>query len=129
MFFAHSFVDFFNVLNTLKEQYVSSLIEHANAQRNSAGAQNNEDQVIEVSDRWLEKLKAVPFISQRKGRTVHLLKKASKPVKERKPKRKISLIMTPKEYAAAQRASLAADVEMQTDQQEFKDITKDLIRK
>lgn len=89
------------MLNTLREQYVSSLVEHATAQRNSADAQNQEDQVVEVTDRWLEQLKAVPFMSQRKGRTVHLLKKASKPVKERKPKRKISLMMTPEEYAAA----------------------------
>ena len=40
MFFAHSFIDFFNVLNTVKEQYVSSLVEHATAQRNSADAEN-----------------------------------------------------------------------------------------
>ena len=85
--------------------------------------------MVEVTDRWLEKLKAVPFMSQRKGRTVHLLKKASKPVKERKPNRKVSLMMTPEEYEAAQRASLAADVEMATDQQDFKDITKDIVRK
>ena len=38
-------------------------------------------------------------------------------------------MMTPEEYEAAQRASLAADVEMETDQQQFKDITADLKRK
>jgi len=84
---------------------VSTLVEHATTQRTSADAQNNEDQVVEVTDRWLEKLRAVPFISQRKGRTVHLLKKASKPVKARKPKRKVELIMTPEEFESAHRAS------------------------
>ena len=54
---------FFNVLNTLKEGYLSSLIEHAIAQRNSSESQAVEQQVVEVSEHWLEQLKAVPFIS------------------------------------------------------------------
>ena len=56
-------VYFFNVLNTLKEGYVSSLIEHAVTQRNSADGQHMEHQVVEVTDRWLEQLAAMPFIS------------------------------------------------------------------
>ena len=56
---------FFNVLNTLKEGYVTSLLEHAIRQRNSAEAAHNEDQVVEVTEHWIEQLKAVPFISRK----------------------------------------------------------------
>jgi hypothetical protein len=54
---------FFNVLNTLKEGYVTSLLEHAIRQRNSAEAEHNEDQVVEVTEHWIEQLQAVPFVS------------------------------------------------------------------
>jgi len=64
---------FFNVLNTLKEGYVASLLEHAIQKRNSAEAELNADQVVEVSERWLEQLAAVPFVSRKCTRLLNLL--------------------------------------------------------
>ena len=53
---------FWNVLNTLQEEYVQQLIEHANTQRNTLQEDRNGD-AIEISDEWWEKLTAMPFIS------------------------------------------------------------------
>ena len=35
---------------------------------------------IEISEEWWDKLTALPFVSQTKGKTLHLLKKQAKPV-------------------------------------------------
>ena len=56
---------FFNVLNTINEEYVQRLVEHANSERNSAEAAKMESQVIEVAEDWLQQLRQVPFISSK----------------------------------------------------------------
>ena len=57
--------------------YVKQLIDHANLQRNAAGAKNTEEKTIQISDGWMQALTAVPFVSQHRGSTVHLLKAGS----------------------------------------------------
>ena len=69
---------FWNVLNTLQAKYVQRLIEHANAQRMTV--QEDEADAIEISEEWWQKLNALPFVSQNRGKTLHLLKKQSKAV-------------------------------------------------
>jgi hypothetical protein len=71
---------FWNVLNTLRTEYVRQLIEHANAQRMTLQQDGDGGDAIEISDEWWRKLNALPFVSQNKGKTLHLLKKQSKAV-------------------------------------------------
>ena len=54
---------FWNVFNTLNEEYVSELVRKANEQRNTAIRQKEAEQVMQVTEDWWEKLNAVPFIS------------------------------------------------------------------
>ena len=70
---------FWNVLNTLQEAYVQQLIEHANTQRNTL-QEDRDGEAIEISEDWWLKLNAMPFVSQNKGKTLHLLKKQAKAV-------------------------------------------------
>ena len=69
---------FWNVLNTLQTEYVQRTIAHANAQRMTV--QEDEADAIEISEEWWQKLNALPFVSQNRGKTLHLLKKQSKAV-------------------------------------------------
>ena len=73
-------LDFFNILNTLQEEYVQSLVKHAMAQRHSTQSKAKAAETIMIADDWWDKLKEVPFVSQSKGRTVNLLKQSSKAV-------------------------------------------------
>ena len=68
-----------------------------------------EAQAIEVTEDWLNKLKAQPFISSKsfysliisiahRGRTLHLLKQSSKPVPQQRKRRKITIFATPLEF-------------------------------
>lgn len=54
---------FFNILNTLKPDYMKKVIEHANNQRMTAFSGLKETQTIEVSDEWWRKLDSIPFVS------------------------------------------------------------------
>ena len=66
---------FWNVLNTLQTDYVQQLIGHANAQRNTVQEDGNGADAIEISEEWWQKLNALPFVSQTRVKTIHLLKK------------------------------------------------------
>ena len=54
---------FWNIFNTLYEDYVSELVRNANEQRNTVKKQQEAEQVMQVTEGWWEKLNAVPFIS------------------------------------------------------------------
>jgi hypothetical protein len=46
----------FNVLNTLRPEYVRSIIEHAQSQRNEAGDESREGEAILMSSDWQARL-------------------------------------------------------------------------
>ncbi len=117
------------MLNTLNGEYVQRLVDHAIAQRNSAKGVQMEEQVVEIAEDWLQQLQELPFISKRPGKTIHLLKKASKPVPQERKRRKVSLVGTLQEFKAHQAASEEGDVEMPGSQERFRDITSELKRK
>ena len=71
---------FWNVLHTVQSEYVQRLIQHANEQRMTAQEGGDGADAIEISEEWCAKLTALPFVSQTKGKTLHLLKKQAKPV-------------------------------------------------
>ena len=54
---------FFNILNSCNSEYVAHLIQHANLQRNTIAGEQRQMETIELTDAWVEKLMAVPFIS------------------------------------------------------------------
>ena len=56
---------FFNVLNTLENEYCQKLISHASAMRNSTKNEAQAQQQIEISEDWWSKLQSVPFISSK----------------------------------------------------------------
>ena len=71
---------FWNVAHTLDPRYVQMLIQKASEKRHGAEAEANEAQTIEISEEWWAELNRLPYVSQHKGTTLHLLKKQSKPV-------------------------------------------------
>ena len=54
---------FWNVMNTLHEEYVTELISYANKVRNDAKSQDQASQVIEISETMWNELHAAPFTS------------------------------------------------------------------
>ena len=54
---------FWNVLNTVQTTYVRNVIQHANEQRMSAKADTQNEEVIDVTEGWWDKLMANPFVS------------------------------------------------------------------
>ena len=89
---------FWNVLNTLQTDYVQQLIRDANAQRMTVQEDVDGADVIEISEEWWEKLNALPFVSQHKGKTLHLLKKQAKPVPQSRKRVKRDIFASPLEF-------------------------------
>ena len=87
---------FWNVLNTLQTEYVQRLIEHANAQRMTV--QEDGADAIEISEEWWQKLTALPFVSQSRGKTLHLLKKQSKAVPQSRKRVKRDIFASPLDF-------------------------------
>ena len=54
---------FFNVLNTVRQEYVTELIAHANRQRFSADRPDIEMETISVHENWWAELTSLPFVS------------------------------------------------------------------
>ena len=54
---------FFNVLNTVRQEYVSELIAHANRQRFSTDHPDIEKETISVHEGWWAELNSLPFVS------------------------------------------------------------------
>ena len=67
---------FFNIMNTLMEDYVQQIIKHANVQRSSPASQAMAASTIEVTDEWYEKLSAIPFVSCKCTSRVNIFKNA-----------------------------------------------------
>ena len=66
---------FWNVAHTLDPRYVQMLIQKASEKRMGAEAEANDAQTIEISEEWWAELNRLPYVSQHKGTTLHLLKK------------------------------------------------------
>jgi hypothetical protein len=86
---------FFNIMMTGMPEYLASLIKHANEARHAAHGEAIKHETILVSDEMMEQLNSMPYISKKRGKTVHLLKEKTKPVVMNKKRRKISLLQLP----------------------------------
>ena len=89
---------FWNVLNTRQPEYVKRLIDHANAQRMTVQQDGDGANAIEISEEWWRKLNALPFVSQHKGKTLHLLKKASKAVPQNRKRVQRDIFASPLDF-------------------------------
>ena len=123
----------FNVLNTLREDYVAGIIKHAQQQRNTAADNSMQAQFIRVTPAWQEQLEKIPFVSSKfirlimfaesRGTTVHLLKSGSKPVMERKKRKTYELgakLVPEQAYDASQQRQASND---RPDEDMFEDVT------
>lgn len=54
---------FFNVMNSINSEYVQSLIRHATEQRHSAQGFDMNHESIVVSDKMLDQLNSMPYVS------------------------------------------------------------------
>ena len=54
---------FFNVLNTLNPEYMSSVIKHASRLRNHVVQDEQQRDSIEISEEWWNQLQEIPFVS------------------------------------------------------------------
>ena len=89
---------FWNVLNTAQPAYVQRLIQHANEQRMTAQEDGDGANAIEISEEWWDKLTALPFVSQTRGKTLHLLKKQAKPVPQMRRRVKRDIYASPLDF-------------------------------
>ena len=89
---------FWNVLNTGQTAYVQQLIAYANEQRMTAQEEGDGGNTIEISEEWWNKLTALPFVSQNKGKTLHLLKKQAKPVPQNRKRVKRDIYASPLDF-------------------------------
>ena len=63
----------FDVLNTIRPEYVKKMIEHAFTIRNAVTEEGKHDDEILVSTEWQEQLQAIPFISSKSPRNPTLM--------------------------------------------------------
>ena len=95
------------MLNTVHSDYLEQIIMHANKERMAAGSDANKAKSIEISPEWEAQLKALPFLSQKSGKTIHLLKASSKATASGKKRKKIPVLGSIKHYKESKK--LAAD--------------------
>ena len=116
------------MLATYAPAYVNDLIRHAIYERNGAGGKHTEDKTIQISDSWMEALHAVPFVSQHRGSTIHLLKAGSAKTPKQRQRKSIGLHMTPQEYVHTQEESKTPDFHEPNEDTNYEDITSKLKR-
>lgn len=56
---------FFNILNTVRPDYLSKIITHAQSLRNTADDPEMRGECIEITPEWQSKLEAVPFVTSK----------------------------------------------------------------
>ena len=71
---------------------------HANSQRMTVEGPAAQRESIKISEFWEEQLKKMPYLSQKPGKTLHLLKLKSKPGTAIRKRRKIQVLGTLAQY-------------------------------
>jgi hypothetical protein len=84
---------FFNVLGTVKPEYLKYIIEQAEQKRYKGSEENSRSNIIMMTDNWLQELNKYPFISsklrllifiEKPGKAIYLIKERSKLVRSKK---------------------------------------------
>ena len=56
---------FFNILNTIRPEYLKRVLTHANNKRNLVQEEENQANAMEISDEWWERLNQEAFTSSK----------------------------------------------------------------
>ena len=96
---------FFDILNTLQPQYLKRVLAHASEQRMAADGADQTGGTIAISKFWEEELKAMPYLSQKSGKTLHLLKQSSNKISTGKKRKKHSILGSLSEWNQEQQNS------------------------
>ena len=99
---------FFNILNTIYPDYLAQIMAHASKQRMSAEDADNKKSAIEISKYWEEELKDMPFVSQKPGKTLYLLKSNSKAIAKGKKIKVVPLLGSFNEFKESKKKSVSA---------------------
>ena len=70
----------------------------ANKMRFTAHAPDTQKQSIKITDAWQKELSSMPYLSQKSGKTIHLLKQSSKPAMAGKKRKKVALLGTLEQF-------------------------------
>jgi len=60
---------------------------------------NSEEKTIQISETWMQALQAIPYVSQHRGSTIHLLKGGSAKTSFQRKRRVVEIYQTPQEFA------------------------------
>ena len=74
----------------------------------AAGSEANKAKSIEISAAWEAELKSLPFLSQKSGKTIHLLKASSKATVSGKKRKKIPVLGSIKHYTESKKLAAEA---------------------
>jgi hypothetical protein len=84
---------FFNILSSVKPEYLKLIIKEAEQKRYSGSEEKSQKDTIMITDQWLHELNKYPFISsklwlltfiEKPGKAIHLIKERSKLVRSKK---------------------------------------------
>ena len=108
---------FFNILNTVYPDYLSSILDNAQKIRNTVDGDEQKNEAIKVTDEWMQQLNAMPFrsskyillhltltfhITEQNGKTLYLLKQNTKPYSGKKRRKTFELLGTLNEFKHVQ---------------------------
>ena len=68
----------YNVWNSIHPEDVKQVVDHANNQRYEINTERQKEEAVIISDKWMQELDVMPFVSKTKGRMTQLLKQKSK---------------------------------------------------
>ena len=77
----------------------------------AAGSEANKAKSIEISAEWEAELKALPFLSQKSGKTIHLLKARSKKIQSGRKRRKVETLGTFADYKESKKKPAMAELQ------------------
>ena len=83
---------------------------HANEMRWTSKAPDTQKCSIAITDQWEKELSEMPYLSQRSGKTIHLLKQSSKPAAGGKKRRKVALLGSLEQFKESKKKPLSQPV-------------------
>ena len=78
-----------------------------------AGGEVQKAKTIEISAAWEAELRALPYLSQKSGKTIHLLKSSSKAIAGGKKRKKIPVLGSIKHYKESKKIVVDATLQQQ----------------
>ena len=80
---------------------------HSNEMRWTSNAPDTQRSSIKITEQWQEELSSMPYLSQKSGKTIHLLKQSSKPTKVGRKRRKVALLGSLEQFKESKKKPMA----------------------